>query len=139
MAEQAAGAGAGGDDDDAAAAAEAPAAKRQKTAATLVDAADWAAQHGNGDVTVRVQVPATPATKAEYLFQGQVLSLTMPIMGSVSDLQKMLTAQVHIPANKQKLQATASLHYLAARNSLAHYNLSDGDMLTLTEKVRGGR
>lgn len=81
----------------------------------------------------------TDGSKPEWRLEGQALELRLHVRESVGTLKERLRDQLGgMPPNKQQISAPG-LPVLKDRDSLAAYNLTDGEELMLKVKVRGGR
>lgn len=112
-----------------------PQAKRARTEADLIPAEAFLQQNG-GPVMFRVQCPSLPE-KTEWNLQGQVLHFTLPLTDEVSVIKAKIHESTGMPAGKQKLQLGGL--FIKDSNSLAHYNMMNGAVVSLQVKERGGR
>jgi len=94
------------------------------------------AQQSPSPVTFQVVCPVM-AEKSDWKLSGQAVSLTMPLMESVSTIKMRLHEETGMPPGKQKLQLEAL--FLKDANSLAYYNVRPGSVVMLQIKERGGR
>merc|ERR1719270_2451976 len=94
------------------------------------------AQQSPSPVTFQVVCPVM-AEKSDWKLSGQAISLTMPLMESVSSIKARLHEETGMPPGKQKLQLEAL--FLKDANSLAYYNVRPGSVVMLQIKERGGR
>ena len=130
-----------------------PPNKRQKTEESLIPEDMFLARH-RGNVTFNVMVPVVE-DKQEWKLNGQMLSVTLALTDTVAvlknkvgsaekktnpfdkPLQIQVTEELGMPQGKQKLQHE-NIFYKDA-NSLAYYNVTEGMILQLHLKERGGR
>lgn len=78
-------------------------------------------------------------SKPEWGLEGQTLSVQAHVRDSVQELKEKLKGLLGgMPPNKQQLTGPG-LPMFKDRDTLATYNLADGESLTLKVKVRGGR
>ncbi|KAF1878862.1 hypothetical protein Lal_00047534 [Lupinus albus] len=113
---------------------EEPEPKRQKhDDSTLIPEDQFLAQHP-GPVQICVSVPNVD----EGNLKGQVLEITVQsVSETVGSLKEKIAGEIQLPANKQKLSGKPG--FLKDNMSLAYYNFSGGETLTLTLRERGGR
>ncbi|CAL0300337.1 unnamed protein product [Lupinus luteus] len=113
---------------------EEPEPKRQKhDDSTLIPEDQFLAQHP-GPVRISVSVPNVD----EGNLKGQVLEITVQsVSETVGSLKEKIAGEIQLPANKQKLSGKPG--FLKDNMSLAYYNFSGGETLTLTLRERGGR
>jgi len=112
-----------------------PPNKRQKTEESLIPEDMFLARH-RGNVTFNVMVPVVE-DKQEWKLNGQMLSVTLALTDTVAVLKNKVTEELGMPQGKQKLQHE-NIFYKDA-NSLAYYNVTEGMILQLHLKERGGR
>jgi len=114
------------------------AAPEEPAGGGLVSAEEWASAHP-GPVSVKVQVPQDEGN-AKFNFNGQLLSLDGVAMNStVKDIKERLQEMLGgLAANKLKL-TSQKLGVLKDQQTLASYNFSDGELLYVATKERGGR
>lgn len=115
-----------------------PDPKRAKADSGLVPEDAFAAQFP-GNVTLRVSVPKEEEN-AKFNFNGQEIALRgVGIRSTVKTVKEMLQDHLGgLQANKQKL--TSARHGVLKDNqTLAFYNMREGEMLLLDVKERGGR
>jgi splicing factor 3A subunit 1 len=106
-------------------------------AATQLSEEEFAAQHGDSEVTLTIQCPADESLDTEL--RGTALTVTLPtgVRASIRDLKDALMPLLHgLPPNKQQLR-DAARGFLKDTNTLAHYNLSSGAVLELVPRKRG--
>ncbi|KAL9244664.1 hypothetical protein vseg_018419 [Gypsophila vaccaria] len=113
---------------------EEPEPKRQKfDDSALVPEDQFLAQHP-GPVRINVSVPSVD----EGNLKGQVLEISMQSLAeTVGSLKEKISAEIQLPANKQKLSGKAG--FLKDNLTLAYYNVGNGESLTLSLRERGGR
>ncbi|KAK9677167.1 hypothetical protein RND81_11G125200 [Saponaria officinalis] len=111
-----------------------PEPKRQKfDDSALVPEEQFLAQHP-GPVRINVSVPSVD----EGNLKGQVLEISMQSLSeTVGSLKEKISAEIQLPANKQKLSGKAG--FLKDNLTLAYYNIGNGESLTLSLRERGGR
>lgn len=81
----------------------------------------------------------TDASKAEWRLEGQTVEVVLHVRETVSTLKDRLKESLGgMPPNKQQITGPG-LPILKDKDTLAAYNLTDGEQLTLKVKVRGGR
>ncbi|XP_045826396.1 probable splicing factor 3A subunit 1 [Trifolium pratense] len=113
---------------------EEPEPKRQKhDDSVLIPEDKFLAQHP-GPARISVSVPNVD----EGNLKGQVLEITVQSLSeTVGSLKEKIAGEIQLPANKQKLSGKPG--FLKDNMSLAHYNISGGETLSLTLRERGGR
>lgn len=113
---------------------EEPEPKRQKLDdSALIPEDQFLAQHP-GPIRISLSVPNVD----EGNLKGQVLEITVQSLSeTVGSLKEKIAGEIQLPANKQKLSGKPG--FLKDNMSLAHYNVSGGETLTLTLRERGGR
>ncbi|XP_057445628.1 probable splicing factor 3A subunit 1 [Lotus japonicus] len=113
---------------------EEPEPKRQKLDdSSLIPEDQFLAQHP-GPVRISIYVPNVD----EGNLKGQVLEITVQSLSeTVASLKEKIAGDIQLPANKQKLSGKPG--FLKDNLSLAHYNVSGGETLTLSLRERGGR
>jgi len=112
-----------------------PVNKKMKTEDNLMPEEEYL-RRNKGPVTVKVQVP-NMQDKTEWKLSGQILSFTMPLTDQVSVIKVKIHEATGMPAGKQKLQYEGI--FIKDSNSLAYYNMSNGSIIHLALKERGGR
>ncbi|KAL2092153.1 hypothetical protein ACEWY4_011951 [Coilia grayii] len=112
-----------------------PVSKKMKTEDNLIPEEEYL-RRNKGPVTVKVQVP-NMQDKTEWKLSGQILSFTMPLTDQVSVIKVKIHEATGMPAGKQKLQYEGI--FIKDSNSLAYYNMSNGSIIHLALKERGGR
>uniref|UniRef100_A0A8C3AGF7 Splicing factor 3A subunit 1 n=1 Tax=Cyclopterus lumpus TaxID=8103 RepID=A0A8C3AGF7_CYCLU len=75
--------------------------------------------------------------KTEWKLNGQVLNFTVPLTDQVSVIKVKIHEATGMAAGKQKLQFEGM--FIKDSNSLAYYNMSNGAVIHLALKERGGR
>ncbi|KAJ3696394.1 hypothetical protein LUZ61_000099 [Rhynchospora tenuis] len=111
-----------------------PEPKRQKLDdSSLVPEDQFLAQHP-GSARILVAVP----NLEEGNLKGQVLEISVQSLSeTISSLKEKIAGEVQLPANKQKISGKAG--FLKDNHSLAYYNITPGEALTLALRERGGR
>ena len=112
-----------------------PLSKRQRTEDNLIPEEEFIAKNP-ANVTIKVQVPNSNE-KPEWKLNGQVLNLTLPLKETISIVKTKIHEQTQLPPGKQKLQLEGV--FVKDSNSLAYYNVTNGAVLSLALKERGGR
>lgn len=98
---------------------------------------ELAAKFPNG-ITINVIVP-NDSTNSNWLFNGQTLSVTLPVTATIKDLKEKISPQLgDMPTNKQQIKDPAS-GFLKDASTLVSLNISNGYTLELSAKTRGGR
>ncbi|KAF7280365.1 splicing factor 3a subunit 1 [Rhynchophorus ferrugineus] len=87
-------------------------------------------------VTVKVTIPVMPE-KTEWKLNGQVLTYTLPLGESVSNLKAKIQEEINMPPAKQKLFFDGM--FFKDSNTLAYYNITPAATIQLQVKERGGR
>uniref|UniRef100_G3PDS4 Splicing factor 3A subunit 1 n=1 Tax=Gasterosteus aculeatus aculeatus TaxID=481459 RepID=G3PDS4_GASAC len=112
-----------------------PVNKKMKTEDNLIPEEEFL-RRNKGPVAVKVQVP-NMQDKTEWKLNGQVLNFTVPLTDQVSVIKVKIHEATGMPAGKQKLQFEGI--FIKDSNSLAYYNMSNGAVIHLALKERGGR
>ncbi|XP_030592957.1 splicing factor 3A subunit 1 [Archocentrus centrarchus] len=112
-----------------------PISKKMKTEDNLIPEEEFL-RRNKGPVAVKVQVP-NMQDKTEWKLNGQVLNFTVPLTDQVSVIKVKIHEATGMPAGKQKLQFEGI--FIKDSNSLAYYNMSNGSIIHLALKERGGR
>uniref|UniRef100_A0A8C9TD99 Splicing factor 3A subunit 1 n=1 Tax=Scleropages formosus TaxID=113540 RepID=A0A8C9TD99_SCLFO len=112
-----------------------PASKKMKTEDNLIPEEEFL-RRNKGPVSVKVQVP-NMQDKTEWKLSGQVLNFTVPLTDQVSVIKVKIHEATGMPAGKQKLQFEGI--FIKDSNSLAYYNMTNGSIIHLALKERGGR
>lgn len=112
-----------------------PVSKKMKTEDNLIPEEEFL-RRNKGPVAVKVQVP-NMQDKTEWKLNGQVLNFTVPLTDQVSVIKVKIHEATGMPAGKQKLQYEGI--FIKDSNSLAYYNMSNGSIIHLALKERGGR
>jgi len=112
-----------------------PPAKRSRTEGDLIPADAFNQQHP-GPVQFFVQCPTMPE-KTEWKLQGQRLQFKLPLTDEVSVIKALIHEETKMPAGKQKLQLDGL--FIKDNNTLAFYNMMQGNIVVLQVKERGGR
>ncbi|KAH9605163.1 hypothetical protein KSS87_023018 [Heliosperma pusillum] len=104
-----------------------PEPKRQKfDDSALVPEDQFLAQHP-GPVRISVSVPSVD----EGNLKGQILEISMQSLSeTVGSLKEKISAEIQLPANKQKLSGKAG--FLKDNLTLAYYNVGNADALELS-------
>ncbi|KAL1806970.1 hypothetical protein ACET3Z_030038 [Daucus carota] len=113
---------------------EEPEPKRQRLGDSMLIPEDqFLAQH-QGPASIHVSVPNVD----EGNLKGQVLKIRVESLSeTVSRLKEKIAGEIQLPSNKQKLSGKAG--FLKDHLSLAYYNVSGGETLSLSLRERGGR
>jgi len=114
---------------------EEPAFKKQRTEENLMPEEEFI-KKSPGNVTFKVQVPHS-TEKPEWKLMGQIINLTLPLTDTLSVVKTKIHEQTGMPPGKQKLQYDGI--FVKDSNSLAFYNMTNGAVVTLGLKERGGR
>uniref|UniRef100_A0A8C6P0R4 Splicing factor 3a, subunit 1 n=1 Tax=Nothobranchius furzeri TaxID=105023 RepID=A0A8C6P0R4_NOTFU len=112
-----------------------PANKKMKSEDNLIPEEEFL-RRNKGPVAVKVQVP-NMQDKTEWKLNGQVLNFTVPLSDQVSVIKVKIHEATGMPAGKQKLQFEGI--FIKDSNSLAYYNMTNGSIIHLALKERGGR
>uniref|UniRef100_A0A8C3AGS4 Splicing factor 3A subunit 1 n=1 Tax=Cyclopterus lumpus TaxID=8103 RepID=A0A8C3AGS4_CYCLU len=112
-----------------------PVNKKMKTEDNLMPEEEFL-RRNKGPVAVKVQVP-NMQDKTEWKLNGQVLNFTVPLTDQVSVIKVKIHEATGMAAGKQKLQFEGM--FIKDSNSLAYYNMSNGAVIHLALKERGGR
>lgn len=112
-----------------------PSSKKMKTEDNLMPEEEFL-RRNKGPVAVKVQVP-NMQDKTEWKLNGQVLNFSVPLTDQVSVIKVKIHEATGMPAGKQKLQYEGI--FIKDSNSLAYYNMSNGSIIHLALKERGGR
>jgi len=112
-----------------------PPSKRSRTEGDLIPADAFNQQHP-GPVQFFVQCPTMPE-KTEWKLQGQRLQFKLPLTDEVSVIKALIHEETKMPAGKQKLQLDGL--FIKDNNTLAFYNMMQGNIVVLQVKERGGR
>ncbi|PKA47292.1 putative splicing factor 3A subunit 1 [Apostasia shenzhenica] len=100
---------------------------------SLIPEEQFLAQHP-GLVRISVSVPNVD----EGNLKGQVLEIAVQSLSeTVSSLKEKIAGEIQLPANKQKLSGRAG--FLKDNLTLAYYNITSGETLSLALRERGGR
>ncbi|ESO92859.1 hypothetical protein LOTGIDRAFT_190371 [Lottia gigantea] len=112
-----------------------PPNKKAKTEDNLIPE-DVFLKRNKGPVKISVSVPNV-SDKPEWSLNGQKLDFTLPLTDSVSVIKAKLNEALGMPAGKQKLQFDGI--FIKDSNTLAFYNFTNGAVVDLQVKERGGR
>lgn len=116
-------------------AADEPTAKKQKTEDSLIPEDEFLQQNPLS-VTLRVAVPLA-TDKEEWNLKGQTLALTLELTECISTVKQKIHEATGLPPGKQKLSYEGI--FVKDSNSLAYYNVTQGSVIQLQLKERGGR
>ncbi|RHN46224.1 putative splicing factor 3A subunit 1 [Medicago truncatula] len=113
---------------------EEPKPKRQKhDDSALIPEDKFLTQH-QGPSRISISVPNVD----EGNLKGKVLEITVQSLSeTVGSLKEKIAGENQLPANKQKLSGKPG--FLKDNMSLAYYNVSGGEILSLALRERGGR
>lgn len=75
--------------------------------------------------------------KPEWRLNGQVISINLALLDSVTTLKSKLQEETGLPPAKQKISYDGM--FFKDNNSIAYYNLLSGTTVHLQIKERGGR
>ncbi|KAL1822364.1 hypothetical protein ACET3Z_009142 [Daucus carota] len=110
-----------------------PKRKRLGDDSMLIPEDQFLAQH-QGPASINVSVPNVD----DVNLKGQVLEIRVQSLSeTVSSLKEKIAGGIQLPSNKQKLSGKAG--FLKDNLSLAYYNVSGGETLSLSLRERGGR
>lgn len=113
-----------------------PAAKKVKGGMT--PEAQWLEQHPE-PITVKLVVPQD-ASKAEYLFHGQTLMITLDPKNTVADFKMKISAQLgNMPGSKMKISFVGGIFLNKDKATFASYNVLSGAAFSLGVRERGGK
>ncbi|KAI4373154.1 hypothetical protein MLD38_011312 [Melastoma candidum] len=113
---------------------EEPEPKRQKVDDSALISEDQFLAQNPGPARINVSVPNLD----EGNLKGHVLEIVVQSLSeTVGSLKEKIAGDTQLPANKQKLSGKPG--FLKDNLSLAHYNIRDGETLTLSLRERGGR
>ncbi|CAG9857484.1 unnamed protein product [Phyllotreta striolata] len=87
-------------------------------------------------VSIKISVPVMPE-KSEWRLKGQMVSWTLALTESVSNLKAKIQEETNMPPAKQKLFFDGM--FFKDSNTLAYYNVTQGAVIQLQIKERGGR
>ncbi|KAH1012185.1 hypothetical protein HUJ05_011385 [Dendroctonus ponderosae] len=87
-------------------------------------------------VSIKVTIPMMPE-KSEWKLNGQVLGFTLPLADNVANLKTKIQEELNMPPAKQKLFFDGM--FFKDQNSLGYYNITQGAVIQLQVKERGGR
>lgn len=111
------------------------AAKKLKTEESLIPEDEFLKQVPS-QITIRVAVPMV-TEKSEWNLSGQSLSFCVNVTESLTTIKSKIHESLGMPPSKQKLQYEGM--FVKDTNTLAFYNMSDGAVIQLQLKERGGR
>lgn len=112
-----------------------PANKKMRNEDSLVPEEVFMSRNPN-PVSIKVTIPMMPE-KTEWKLSGQVLSFTFPIGESVANVKSKIQEEINMPPAKQKLFFDGM--FFKDSNTLAYYNITQGAVIQLQLKERGGR
>jgi len=113
-----------------------PPSKKQKVDGRLEPEKDWLEKHP-GTLLVVVQVPNMP-DKPQWNLNGQLERIQVVMSDKVTSLKEKVSEKLGgMPSNKQKLKS--EIGFWKDNKTLAYYNASNGMVLELGIKERGGR
>ena len=112
-----------------------PLTKMSSTEGDLVPAEDFVKEH-QGRVQFFVQCPRMPE-KNDWKLHGQRLQFKLPLTDEVTAVKALVEKETKMPAGKQKFKHNSL--FMKDNNSLAYYNVKQGDVVELHVKQRGGR
>jgi splicing factor 3A subunit 1 len=113
---------------------EEPEPKRMKYDDSALIPEDKFLDQHQGPARISIYVPNFD----EGNLKGQVLEITVQSLSeTVGSLKEKIAGEIQLPANKQKLSGKPG--FLKDNMSLAHYNVSGGETLSLALRERGGR
>lgn len=111
------------------------AAKKLKTEDSLIPEEEFLKQVAPV-ITIRVAVPMF-TEKSEWNLSGQSLSFSFNVTDTMTSVKSKIHESLGMPPGKQKLQFEGM--FVKDTNSLAFYNMSEGSVIQLQLKERGGR
>jgi len=111
-----------------------PPAKKMKPEETLIPEQTFLRQN---PPTVTFQVSAPKVEKDDWKCKGQLITISMPLKSTFSEVKQKLEAETGMPPGKQKLQCESI--FVKDSNTLAFYNIKPSSLVLLTLKERGGR
>lgn len=114
---------------------EEPSMKKLRTEDNLI-AEDEFLKRNPGPIAFKVQTPNVP-DKPEWGLNGQMITLTLPATDMISVIKAKIHEVVGMPPGKQKLQYEGM--FIKDSNTLAFYNVTNGGIVVLGLKERGGR
>lgn len=126
---------AGGDEDDTTKDTEAETDKPEEKISGLLSGEEWIKKQGT---KAKIRVMVTKHNNKDWKLQGQEINMSAPLKSTVAKLKSVMARHTKLPANRQKLQMD-KVGFLKDKMTLAAYNLSDGAIITLEVKERGGR
>jgi splicing factor 3A subunit 1 len=112
-----------------------PALKKQRTEENLIPEDEFIKKNP-GNVSIKIQVPQS-TEKNDWKLSGQFINLTLPLTDTISVIKAKIHEQTLMPPGKQKLQYDGI--FVKDSNSLAFYNITNGGVIVLGLKERGGR
>jgi len=111
-----------------------PPAKKMKPEEQLIPEQTFMRQN---PPTVTFQVSAPKVEKDDWKCKGQLITVSMPLKSTFSEVKAKLEAETGMPPGKQKLQCENI--FVKDSNTLAFYNIKPSSLILLTLKERGGR
>mmetsp|Transcript_37128 Transcript_37128/g.93204 ORF Transcript_37128/g.93204 Transcript_37128/m.93204 type:complete len:183 (+) Transcript_37128:277-825(+) len=119
--------------------ADEPSAKKQKLddGQDLIPEEEFLKANAHlGTITLPVVLPLVDKND---LLNGQTISVTAQLTDTIATVKERIQEQVQLPVNKQKLKADARAAVFKDTHTVAFYNLTNGMLLSLALKERGGR
>jgi len=83
------------------------------------------------------QISVPKVEKDDWKCRGQLISVTMPLTATFTEVKQKIEEETGMPPQKQKLQVEGA--FVKDQNSLAYYNVRSSTLVLLTLKERGGR
>ncbi len=106
---------------------------------TLMDEEQWAAVNPSPfEIAVTVAREEASDKNKGWKLDGATHTFAVQNTTAVEELKQMLEIRVGLPPNLQKLKHVTK-GFLKDKDSLAFYNLRQGDVLELTRQQRGGK
>ncbi|ODM95504.1 Splicing factor 3A subunit 1 [Orchesella cincta] len=115
---------------------EPPTKKSKNLEDSLIPEGQFLATHSS-PATFKILCQSMPE-KPELNLQGQMITVTLALTDSISALKARIQETIGLAPGKQKLRLTEGL-FFKDQNSLAFYNVGDGETIHLSLKERGGR
>ncbi|CAH0553305.1 unnamed protein product [Brassicogethes aeneus] len=114
---------------------EEPSNKKMRNEDSLVPEEVFLARNPS-PVSIKVAIPVIP-DKPEWKLTGQMVSYTLPLSESVSNLKVKIQEETNMAPAKQKLFFDGM--FFKDSNTLAYYNITQGAVIQLQVKTRGGK
>ncbi|CAG9319874.1 unnamed protein product [Blepharisma stoltei] len=109
----------------------------EETRSSLVPEQQWAKMHP-GTSSIHIRVPDDGGDN-QWGFKGQIIQLSVDLLQSIQSIKQMLSGILGgMPPQKMKFK-THVHSVLKDQDTLAKYNISNGAMIELALKERGGR